>query len=291
MTVTARLQQTIGSTAQVIGFGYWSGLDVRVEFRPAPADAGIVFVRGDLDPPQRIRACVRHRIEVPRRTTLEVDGVRVEMVEHIMAALAGLRIDNCEVWVDQPEMPGCDGSSLPFVRALQAAGIVSQSAKRHQRIIQQRVQVGDSRCWVEARPSATRGLSLHCLIDYGPSGPIGRQALQLRITPETFLGELAAARTFLLEQEAAWLRSQGLGSRVTSRDVLVFDQQGPVDNTLRYTDECIRHKMLDLLGDLALTGCDLIGQVNAHCSGHRLNAALVTVLNVLPYQSLWRRTA
>lgn len=291
MTGSARLQQTIGSTAQVTGFGYWSGLDVQVEFRPAPADAGIVFVRGDLKPPRPIRACVQHRIEVPRRTTLAVGSVRVEMVEHIMAALAGLRIDNCEVWVDQPEMPGCDGSSLPFVQALLAAGIVSQPAMRHQQNVERLVQVGDSACWVEARPPAIHGLSLQCMIDYGPEGPIGRQVLDLIITPETFCSELASARTFLLEQEAAWLQAQGLGSRVTSRDLLVFDQQGPVDNTLRFPDECVRHKMLDLLGDLALAGCDLIGQVTAHCSGHRLNAALVAALDIRADSSAWRRTA
>lgn len=291
MTGSARLQQTIGSIARVTGFGYWSGLDVQVEFRPAPADAGIVFVRGDLEPPQRIRACVQHRIEVPRRTTLAVGGVRVEMVEHIMASLAGLRIDNCEVWVDQPEMPGCDGSSLPFVQALLRAGIISQPAMRPQWIVQHPVQVGDRECWVEAGPPAIDGLSLQCMIDYGPTGPIGRQVLQLLITPEAFLNELASARTFLLEQEAAWLRGQGLGLRVTSRDLLVFDHQGPVDNTLRFLDECVRHKMLDLLGDLALAGCDLVGHVTAHCSGHRLNAALVAALNVRACPFPWKRTA
>jgi UDP-3-O-[3-hydroxymyristoyl] N-acetylglucosamine deacetylase len=276
----------------VTGFGYWSGLDVHVEFHPAPADAGIVFVRRDLEPPFRIPATVYNRIEIPRRTTLAVAGVRVDMVEHIMAALAGLRIDNCEVWVDQPEMPGCDGSSLPFVEVLRNAGIVSQCAVRQQHRIDRRIRVGDDSCWVEVRPHSHDGLCLQCLIDYGPSGPIGRQAFQLLVTPESFAGELAAARTFLLEQEAAWLRSQGLGLRVTSRDLLVFNERGPVDNPLRFADECVRHKTLDLVGDLALAGVDLIGQVTAHCSGHRLNAELVAALSVVRAQRMdWKKTA
>jgi len=292
LTGTLRHQQTIGSAARVTGFGYWSGHDVRVEFLPAPADAGIVFVRGDLDPPLRVPACVQNRIEIPRRTTLAVGGVRVDMVEHIMAALAGLRIDNCEVWVDQPEMPGCDGSSLPFISALLRAGIVPQRAMRRQLAIDRLVRVGDDSSWVEARPHSRNELFLQCLIDYGPTGPIGRQMFQLTATPETFVRELAAARTFLLEQEAAWLRGQGLGLRVTSRDLLVFDERGPVDNSLRFADECVRHKTLDLLGDLALAGCDLLGHVVAHCSGHRLNAELVAALAAAqPLANTYKKTA
>jgi UDP-3-O-[3-hydroxymyristoyl] N-acetylglucosamine deacetylase len=292
LTGTLRLQQTIGSTARVTGFGYWSGLDVHVEFLPAPADTGIVFIRGDLDPPRRIAACVQNRIEIPRRTTLAVGGVRVDMVEHIMAALAGMRIDNCEVWVDQPEMPGCDGSSWPFVQALRQAGVVTQPATRRQHRIPHPVRVGDDSSWVEARPHRQDGLCLQCRIDYGPTGVIGRQAFQLTITPATFQRELAAARTFLLEQEAAWLRSQGMGARVSSRDLLVFDACGPVDNPLRFVDECVRHKTLDLLGDLALAGCDLIGHVTAHCSGHRLNAELVAALSpAIASNTDWKKSA
>ncbi len=278
MTGNQRQQRTISCPAHVAGFGYWSGRDVHVEFRPAPADAGIVFVRGDLDPPRRIPAAVQNRIEVPRRTTLAVDGVRVDMVEHVMAALAGLQIDNCEVWIDQAEMPGCDGSSQPFVDALVDAEIVAQGKPRARQVITRQVRVGDEDCWVEARPHALDGLCLQCFIDYGPTGPIGRQAFQLVLTPEAFCRELARARTFILEQEAAWLRQQGLGCRVTSRDLLVFDDHGPVDNPLRFADECVRHKTLDMVGDLALAGCDLVGHFVAHCSGHRLNAELVAAL-------------
>ena len=260
------------------GFGYWSGQDVRLEFRPAPPDTGVVFVRADVSPVRRIPGRVPYRIEVPRRTSLRDGGVRVDMVEHILASLAGLQIDNCEVWTDNPEMPGCDGSSLPFVAALDAAGVVPQDAVRRQVTVGRTLRVGDARSWVEARPARKPGMTVECHIDYGPTGPIQRQSLALGVTPETFRGELSAARTFILEEEANWLRSQGLGARVTCRDLLVFDDRGPIDNPLRFPNECVRHKTLDMVGDLALAGCDLAGHFVAHCSGHRLNAELVALL-------------
>jgi UDP-3-O-acyl N-acetylglucosamine deacetylase len=273
-----RQQRTIARPASVAGYGYWSGQDVQVEFRPAPPHHGIVFVRSDLQPPRPIPGLVHHRFEQPRRTSLAAAGATVEMVEHVMAALGGLQIDNCEVRVDGPELPGCDGSSLPFVEVLDGAGVVVQDALRPQLVVRERVRVGGDDSWVEAQPSAIPGLSIHFRIDYGPSGPIGRQTFAIRVTPESLRTELAPARTFVLEQEAVWMRSQGLGSRVTARDLLVFGPHGPIDNCLRYEDECVRHKALDLVGDLALAGCDLVGQVVVYCGGHRLNAELVQEL-------------
>jgi len=275
----------------VDGFGYWSGQDVQVEFRPAPPDSGIVFVRTDAGAARRIPARVQYRVEVPRRTSLRDGAVRVDMVEHILAALAGLQIDNCEVWADSAEMPGCDGSSLPFVAALDAAGVTRQAACRRQLAIGRTVRVGDQRCWVEAQAAPRPGLTLECHIDFGTSGPIQRQSLALPVTPQTFRQELSAARTFILEEEAAWMRSQGLGARVTCRDLLVFGEHGPIDNPLRFPDECVRHKMLDLIGDLALAGCDLSGHFVAHCSSHRLNAELVGRLLAEAARDCLARTA
>ena len=260
------------------GFGYWSGQDVQVEFRPAPPDTGIVFVRADVTPVRRIPARVQYRVEMPRRTSLRNGGVRVDMVEHILAALAGLQIDNCEVWADNPEMPGCEGSSLPFVAALDSAGVAPQEARRRQLTVCRTLRAGDQRSWVEARPATKPGMTVECHIDYGTSGPIQRQSLALAVTPETFRSELSPARTFILAEEADWLRSQGLGARVTCRDLLVFDDRGSLGNSLRFPNECVRHKTLDLIGDLALAGCDLSGHFVAHCSGHRLNAELVARL-------------
>jgi UDP-3-O-acyl N-acetylglucosamine deacetylase len=262
----------------VAGFGYWSGRDVNVEFRPAPPHTGVVFVRGDLTPPRRVPADVLKRIEVPRRTTLVADGTQVEMVEHVLAALYGLSIDNCEVWVDSSELPGLDGSCQPLIEALLAAGIVQQPATRSRLVITDVTRVGDDDTWVEARPVKGERLAIKYRLDYGSNHPIGRQTIELFVTPKSFQTELASARTFLMAEEAEWLRQRGLGSRVTNKDLLVFGPEGPIDNELRTENECVRHKALDLVGDLALAGCDLVGHVIAHKSGHRLNAELVKAL-------------
>jgi UDP-3-O-[3-hydroxymyristoyl] N-acetylglucosamine deacetylase len=275
---TLRKQRTIARPAEVTGFGYWSGKNVRVEFRPASANSGITFVRGDLDRPRRIPAAVEHRIEVPRRTALAADGSQVEMVEHILAAVYGLCIDNCEIWVDGHEMPGCDGSAQPFVAALDAAGIVEQPAIRQRLVVADITRVGDDDCWIEARPLPTGRLSLKYKLDYGQNNPIGKQAIEVLLNTASFRQELAPARTFILQEEADWLRQRGLGTRVTNKDLLVFGPDGVIENELRYENECVRHKALDLLGDLSLAGCDLAGQFIAHKSGHRLNAELVKVL-------------
>ncbi len=251
---------------------------MQVEFRPAAPGTGIVFVRTDYRVPVRIPALVAHRIEVPRRTTLVCQKATVEMVEHILAALAGLQIDNCEVAVNEPEMPGCDGSSQPFVEAIDRAGIVEQNASRDRLVIREFTRVGDENAWIEARPPTRPGLSVQYRLDYGPGNGIGRQVLRVNVTPETFRSDLAMCRTFLLKEEADWLVSQGLGSRASLADLLIFDHEGPIENVLRFRDECVRHKILDVLGDLALSGCDVVGEIVAHKSGHRLNAELVRVL-------------
>jgi UDP-3-O-[3-hydroxymyristoyl] N-acetylglucosamine deacetylase len=276
----ARNQRTIAGPAAVCGIGYWSGREVRVEFRPAPPDAGITFVRADLDGRPRIPALVDNRVETPLRTTLCVGQAVVGMVEHVMAALGGLQIDNCEVWVDQPEMPGCDGSSLPFVEALQAAGIVAQGAVRPAFRVGQVLRLGDQHSWIEVRPCPV----LQYELDYGVGNPIGRQTLEVALSPRHFHMNLAPSRTFLLESEALALRAQGLGPHVTCRDLLIFGRDGPIDNPLRFPDECVRHKLLDLVGDLTLAGCDLVGRFIAHRSGHRLNAELLR--NLLGRQAI-----
>ena len=172
---------------------------MKVRFRSAPANTGIVFVRGDLPQPKRIPAIVENRIEMPRRTTLVHGGVRGEMVEHIMAALAGLHIDNCEVWVDGDEMPGLDGSALAFVTALESAGVVEQDLPRPQLVIDDITRVGNDECWVEARPARTRSLSVRYRLDYGNDSPIGRQTIEMKVTPESFRKELASARPFIVK--------------------------------------------------------------------------------------------
>ena len=285
---TTRNQRTIAEPTAVEGFGYWSSRDVRVEFRPAEANTGIVFVRGDLPGRPRIPASVANRLETPRRTSLRCGEAGVDMIEHVMAALAGLRIDNCEVWASAAEMPGCDGSSQPFVEALDAGGIVVQDAPRARRVNVETIRLGTAESWVEVRPVNDESFLLCYQLDYGPQSPIGRQTLELALTPDVFRRELAPCRTFLLKSEADWAQSQGLGRRTTCRDLLVFGPDGPIENQLRFPDECVRHKVLDMVGDLALAGCDLAGRFSAFRSGHRLNAELVQVL-LSPTEAVYPR--
>ena len=273
-----RNQRTIAAPATIQGVGYWSGRDVRIEFRPAPADAGIVFVRADLPGCPRIPATVEHRVETPRRTTLRCGEAVVEMIEHIMAALAGLQIDNCELWADQPEMPGCDGSSLPFVEVLRAAGVAEQDAPRRRKIIHRVIHIGDENSWIEARPCCSDKMILSYELDYGSGSAIGRQSLEVSLSPRHFHINLAPSRTFLLQSEADAIKALGLGRRATCKDLLIFGPSGPIENDLRFPDECVRHKMVDMVGDLALAGCDLVGRFIAYRSGHRLNAELVRII-------------
>jgi UDP-3-O-[3-hydroxymyristoyl] N-acetylglucosamine deacetylase len=270
----ARRQRTLARPVSVTGFGYFSGRDVRVEFWPAPEHAGVTFVRHDIGASARVPAQVALRIDVPRRSTLELNGVKVEMVEHVLAALAAMRIDNCEVWVDAPEMPGCDGSSKAFVEAIDAAGAVEQRSSVRQLVVGQSVRVGNDETWIEAQPARSAGLSLSFDLDFGPGSAIGHQLFALDITPDSFRRELAPCRTFIPEEAAQALLSQGIAKRATTSDLLVFGPNGPIGNSLRFPDECVRHKMLDVLGDLALTGCEVIGHVVAHRSGHALHAEL-----------------
>ncbi len=268
-------QRTIAGPVTVAGFGYWSGRDVCLEFRPAPADSGIVFVRADLAGCPRIAAWIGHRCETPRRTSLQCGSAAVEMVEHVLAALAGLGIDNCEVWSDQPEMPGVDGSALPFVEALERAGIVELDAPRARRVVQKPIRLGTAKSWIEARPARSPGTYLSYALDYGPQSPIPCQSHRVGLSPEVFRRELAPCRTFMLREEAEWLLAQGYGTRAGPRDLLVFGPEGPIENTLRFPNECARHKVLDMVGDLALAQAQWIGEFRAYRSGHRLNAELV----------------
>ena len=273
-----QMQQTLATATAVSGTGYWSSREVRVEFCPAPVDAGITFVRTDLPGAPRIPARIEHRIETPLRTTLTCGGARVEMIEHVLAAVAGLGIDNCEIRVNQVEMPGLDGSSLPFVEALLGAGLKELDAPAVELFVREPARLGDDESWIEARPASGRGLSLRYRLDYRDTPAIGQQTVELDLTPEVFCRELAPCRTFIRKAEAEWLRQQGFAKNVTTADVLVFDEDGPIDNELRFMDECARHKMLDLVGDLSLLGCRIVGWVNSHCGGHRLNAELVKIL-------------
>jgi UDP-3-O-[3-hydroxymyristoyl] N-acetylglucosamine deacetylase len=276
-TPPARPQRTLRTAAIVHGRGYWSGHENRVELHPAAVGSGIVFVRGDLAPPASVPAFIGAVVEARNRTQIVRGPASVHLIEHVMSALAGLSVDNCTVVVSAEELPGMDGSSRDFVAAIDRAGIVEQDAAVDPISVGDTVRVGDAATWIEAGPPRFAGLSIEYLLDYGP-GPIGRQRLDIDITPAAYRNELSSARTFISTDDAARFRAAGLGATVSPGDLVVFSAEGPIGTELRWPDECVRHKVLDAVGDLALAGRPLHAHVRAFRSGHALNAGLVREL-------------
>jgi len=273
-----RHQRTITRPAEVQGIGFVTGADVRLRFVPAPPWTGIIFLRTDLGPEATIPATVERVSGTNRRTTLGTPPVCVSLVEHVLAALAGLRIDNCYVEVNAPETPGLDGSARAFVEALNGAGIVTQPARRAVWAVDGKILVSAKGATLAFHPHDHDHLRISYLLDYGLRSPIVRQSHTVVVTPESFANELASCRTFLLEEEALELRRNGLGSNTRVTDLLVFGPRGPIDNRLRFGNEPARHKVLDLIGDLALLGHDVRGHMVAYRSGHPLNVELVRAL-------------
>lgn len=273
-----RYQRTLAAPAEVSGVGFVGGGRVRAVFRPAPANAGVVFRRADKPGSPPVPARVAEVTGTRRRTTLGSPAAGITLVEHLLAALAGLRIDNCLVDLDGPEPPGLDGSAAGFVAALTAAGDVLQPARRAIRAATRPVVVSAGGATLALHPADRPGLRISYALDYGPQAPIPRQAYTADVTPGIVADQIAACRTFLTEPEADALRGQGVGRHLTHADLLVFGPRGPVGNRLRFADEPARHKVLDLLGDLSLCGFDLAGHLVAYRSGHALNADLARAL-------------
>jgi UDP-3-O-acyl N-acetylglucosamine deacetylase len=296
-----RYQRTLVRPAEVWGVGYLTGATVHLRFLPAPPSSGIVFVRTDLRPRLHLPAHVPNVTGTKRRTTLGHPPGQIGLVEHVLAALAGLRIDNCQVELNAPEPPGMDGSAREFVAALLGAGICRQEANRPIYAVEHSVVLAAGGATLALHPPlpglftpadecglfSDCALYLSYFLDYGLTSPIARQLHTQALTPGGLARELAACRTFILEAEADELRRQGLGTRTTASDLIIFGKHGPVDNKLRYANEPARHKVLDLVGDLALLGADLCGHVVAYRSGHPLNVELVRHL----HQQLLTETA
>jgi UDP-3-O-[3-hydroxymyristoyl] N-acetylglucosamine deacetylase/3-hydroxyacyl-[acyl-carrier-protein] dehydratase len=272
----ARNQNTLAGPARVDGIGFLSEADVHLRFLPAPPDTGIVFRRVDLPSTPEIPARIEHVVPRQRRTTIQHGDAAVEMVEHVMAALSGLRVDNCIVELDAPETPGCDGSSQAFAAAIRDAGLVPQPRPRKTLRIDRPLSVRDGPAVLAAYPDESCRLVVSYQLDYQP--PIGAQCQFFSLDPETFQTQIAPCRTFLLAEEARAMQKAGLGKRLSESDLLIFGPEGPLKNTLRFPDECVRHKILDMIGDLALAGADFVGHIVAHRSGHQLNATLVRSL-------------
>ena len=274
-----RYQRTLARPAAVSGVGFLTGATVHLRFQPAPPSTGVVFVRTDLRHEVHIPARLDQVTGTQRRTTLGYPPGQVGLVEHVLGALAGLRIDNCYVEVDAQEPPGLDGSARQFVDALLAAGAELQPARRAVWCVDKAIIVSQQGATLAFHPHDEEGLKISYALDYGPNSPIVRQMHTQVITPELFIAGIASCRTFILESEAEALRKQGLGARTTAADLLVFGPHGPIDNRLRYANEPARHKILDLVGDLSLFGQDLQGHIVAYRSGHPLNVELVRALS------------
>lgn len=272
-----RYQRTIARPVELTGSGFLTGAMVRVVFRPAPPSAGIVFIRTDLSPAVQVPAKIDQVSGTQRRTVLGRPPAHVGLVEHVLAALAGLRIDNCYIELNAPEPPGLDGSSRQFVDVLRSAGSVLQPERRSIWTVDAPVVVTQEGATLAIHPAEADELKISYTLHYRLPSPIGRQAHTQTIATETF-AELASCRTFIFEAEVAELRRQGVGVRAAISDVLVFGPHGPIQNKLRYANEPARHKVLDIVGDLSLFGQDLRGHVVAYRSGHTLNAELVRAL-------------
>jgi UDP-3-O-acyl N-acetylglucosamine deacetylase len=273
-----RWQRTITDSAEVHGLGFLTGAMVRLRFLPAPPSTGVVFVRTDLRPRVHVPARLDWVTGTQRRTTLGEPPAEVGLVEHVLAALAGLRIDNCYVELNAPEPPGLDGSARRFVDALCRARPVVQPARREISTVDAPVIVEQNGATLTFHPPEKDELRISYILDYGKKSPISWQMHTETMTPDCFVADVANCRTFILESEAVELRQQGLGSRTTAADLLVFGRDGPIDNELRFANEPARHKILDIVGDLSLLGCDLRGHVVAYRSGHPLNMELVRCL-------------
>ncbi len=272
------------------GVGVHSGAHVRLALTPAPVDTGILFVRSDVRGADNVIQAHAASVSDTRNcTTLRnAAGVELGTVEHLMSACSGLGVDNLIVEVDGPELPILDGSSAPFVQVLRNAGLRQQHAP--QRVIQIlepiEVQVGAKRAAL-LPANGFDGLDLDVTIRFADAA-IGVQRKRVRLTPETFLNEIADARTFGFLADAQAMRAAGLGRGASMANTLVVDS-GRVVNPegLRFEDEFVRHKMLDAVGDLAMAGAPICGRFVADQPGHALNARLVRALLETPEAWCW----
>ena len=254
------------------GPGLFSGRPCRLCFLPADVDAGLAFVRhADSQESVRIACDVANLTVRPRRTALCAGEVVVDTVEHVLSAVAGLGIDNLTMELDADETPSTDGSPLPFVEALNEAGLVEQDAPRRTFAITEPVVVSGGGGSVAALPGDDDCLEILYELDYSDTPAVGRQYFSFALGRGDYAAQIAPARTFLLEAEAEQLRRQGVGSHLTYKDIPVIGDDGPILNELRFPDEPVRHKLGDLIGDLTLVARPLSGRIIACRSGHDLN--------------------
>ena len=288
-SVKAACQTTLKTSIDCVGIGLHSGRRVQMALRPAPANHGIVFRRTDLG--RNILARYDWVVDTRLATVLgdpKDPSVRVGTVEHVMAALSGCGVDNALVEVDGPELPVLDGSAAHLVFLVDCAGIVAQEAPRQCIEVRRPVRVSDRNAFAELAPArpGRDGLHLSMSIVFAAEA-IGRQALSVQLTGESFRQELSRARTFALAEDIDRLRAAGMARGGSLDNAVVVDAARVLNpGGLRMNDEFVRHKLLDAVGDLALAGAPLIGSFSAHRSGHGLNNRLLRAL--MADESAWR---
>ena len=272
-------QQTIAKEVELSGRGLFKGISAKVCFKPAQPDTGIVFVRPDSERVMQVAALVDNVSARPRRTALQNGSFSIDLVEHCLSAAYGLGIDNLIVQTDADELPGQDGSSEPYAKVLLSGGIVQQEVPRRTFVLTEPVFVSDGPASIAAFPYDQPGLNILFEVNYPDVPGLAPQIFSFTSDPAGYMRELARARTFLLESEAQQCQQQGVGRHLTAADILVIGNNGkPIKNRFRYSDELVRHKIADLLGDLALLGRPLQARVVAHRAGHALAHKLVRKL-------------
>ncbi len=268
-------QQTIRKEVELEGLGLHSGSKVKIRLLPAEPNSGISFIRTDLPGAPVVKANISNVMELsrrPRRTSLSCDSVEVHTVEHLMAALCGLMIDNVKIEMNGPEVPGLDGSAAAFVELIHKAGIEKQSAFKKFFQTKEPIWLEEDDTILAILPDSEFKISYTLSYDH----PLLKaQYISFIVTPEVFEKEIAPSRTFCLEAEVEGLRKQDLGKGANLENTLVVGQRGVIKNRLRYDDEFARHKVSDLIGDLYLLGLPMKGHIIAVKSGHPLNIRLI----------------
>ncbi|MEE2877824.1 MAG: UDP-3-O-acyl-N-acetylglucosamine deacetylase [Pseudomonadota bacterium] len=286
---SVQVQQTVNCPVVCAGVGVHSGVRARMVMKPAPVGSGIQFRRTDItDRDNLVMARGDHVSEVQLGTTLRnADGVTVATVEHLLAACAGIGVDNLLIEIDGPEVPIMDGSSAVYCELLLASGLRRQGAMRRRIRVLEEVEVRDGVKVARLKPSADDYLSIHAKIEF-ESRAIGTQQMSLRLLPGMFARDIAFARTFGFAHEVEYLKSRGLARGGSLDNAVVLDGDEVVNpEGLRTNDEFVRHKILDAVGDLMLAGAPIAGVYEARQPGHALNNKLVRALLETPTAWCW----
>lgn len=278
-------QQTLQNMIYATGVGVHTGDKTSMTLSPAPRDTGIVFRRTDLDPVVEIPASAEYIGSTNLSTSLERDGVQVVTVEHLLSALAGLGIDNAFIDLTGPEVPIMDGSSAPFVFLLQSAGIQQQNGLKKFLRVKKNIRIDDGSRWVEIKPYNGFRVSFGISFKH-PAFNSDNQEAVMEFSTMSYIKQISRARTFGFLSDYELIRKNNLAQGASLANAIVLDGFKVINQDgLRYSDECVKHKILDVIGDLYLLGCPVLGHFSGYKSGHAMNHQLLVEL--LAQQDAW----